>query len=107
MGGLVIRKVRMKPQAIAGLEIGDFGDRQGLSVAGYLHFDAGAQEVEGIVFGFSKDRKSEQRCDRKEKSHCVRPDGTMSVVEKHLLQPPLRQKCATPITRQSDLQVLR
>ncbi len=41
----------MEPEAVAGLEIGDFGDRQRLALARDLHFDARAEEIEIVVVG--------------------------------------------------------
>jgi hypothetical protein len=39
----------MEPEAVAGLEIGDLGDRQRDAVAGDAHVDAGADKVETRV----------------------------------------------------------
>ena len=58
--GLIVGKIGMQPQAIAGLQIRDLRDRQRLAVARDLHLDARAEQIETVVVGASSRRQARE-----------------------------------------------
>ena len=63
-GGLIGRKIRMQPEAVAGLQVGDFRNWQRFAVAGDLHFAARPEQIEGVIVGARQDWSGNEHCDQ-------------------------------------------
>jgi hypothetical protein len=59
--GLRGRKVRVQPDAVAGLEVRNFGNRESYAIAGDANIDAGTNEVEPRVDGGAGPYEREQK----------------------------------------------
>ena len=61
LDGLRGWEVRVQPDAVAGLEVGDLGDGEGDAVAGDAHVDARTDEIEPRVDGEARPNEAEQK----------------------------------------------